>query len=92
MIKQFYDICKQDNALGAWLCLVTSVVLIFVSFFTPPMWIIDGSVIAATGELFAFATLFKLPNLIQSIKDGKEIKLKRGETEVSVKSSKNEED
>lgn len=32
--------------------------LIIVSFFTPPMFIIDGSVIAAVGEIFAFVSLF----------------------------------
>lgn len=37
---------------------VGAVVLLFVAFFTPPPYMIDSSVIAAVGEIFAFATLF----------------------------------
>ena len=32
--------------------------LLLASFFTPPHFIIDASVIAAVGEIFAFAALF----------------------------------
>lgn len=35
-----------------------SAALLVGSFFTPPMWKIDGSVIAGTGVLFAYAALF----------------------------------
>lgn len=43
-----------------WICLVVSVLLMVGSFFVPPMGIIDGSVLAAVGELFAFASLAAL--------------------------------
>lgn len=85
-MKEFIDICREDGAMGGWICLLTSIVLLIVSFFTPPMWIIDASVLAGVGELFGFATLFKLPNMIQSIRDGKSVKLSKGDTSIEVTS------
>ena len=36
---------------------VAAVSLLFIAFFTPPPYEIDSSVIAAVGEIFAFAAL-----------------------------------
>ena len=44
---------------------MVSVGLIVASFLTPPMWIIDGSVLAATGELFGFAALAEVAAAIE---------------------------
>ena len=41
-----------------WVSLVLSAVLVVVSFVVPPRGIIDGSVLAAVGEIFAFPTLY----------------------------------
>lgn len=43
-----------------WVFLITllvSVGLIVTSFFIPPLAVVDGSVLASVGELFAFAAL-----------------------------------
>lgn len=40
-----------------WVTFGVSAALIVVGFIIPPTGIIDGSVLTAVGELFAFATL-----------------------------------
>jgi uncharacterized Tic20 family protein len=62
-----------------------AVVLIIAGFFVPPMGIIDGSVIKAVGELFAFAALFEIPHCIIIAKD-KNISIKHNNTEVKIDS------
>lgn len=89
--KEFWEICKQDGACAGWITLITSAFLLVTSLFIPPKGVIDSSVIAAVGELFAFATLFKLPNIIQSIADGKSLTVSHGNTTVTV-ASRDEED
>ena len=89
--KEFYKICKADGAIAGWLTLLTSVFLIITSLFIPPRGHIDPSVLQAVGELFAFATLFKLPNIIQSIADGKALTIQHGSTTVTVASRDEEE-
>lgn len=83
-IMSFLEICAKDGAITGWICLIISLGLLVGSFFCPPMGIIDGSVLAAVGEIFAFATLFKLPNIIESIKDGKSITISHGDTSLSI--------
>lgn len=83
-IKEYWNICKADGAVGGWICLLTSAFLLVASLFIPPQGIIDSSVIAGVGELLGFAALFKLPNIIQSINDGKSITLSHGNTTVTV--------
>lgn len=83
-IKDFLQICKEDGALGAWVCLIISVVLIIGGAITPPPFILDSSILFAVGELFAWGVLFKLPNMIKSIRDGSKVSLKKGDFEVSV--------
>lgn len=90
-MKKFFEICVRDGAVSGWFCLLTTIVLLVASFILPPMGNIDSSVLAGAGELFAFATLFQIPNIIKSIKDGKSISLKHGATEVTV-SSDNDKD
>lgn len=90
-IKEFYNICKEDGALGGWTMLIFSMFLVVVSFVLPPLGIIDGSVLLAVAEINTFyVIIFKLPNLIQSVKDGKALKLKYGDAEVEVSSNKEE--
>ena len=90
-VKEFYNICKADGAIAGWVSLLTSVFLIVTSFFIPPKGQIDPSVLQAVGELFAFAALFKLPNIIQSIADGKALTIQHGSTSVTVSSKEGEE-
>lgn len=89
--KKILDIMVKDGALTGWLALLTSIALLVTSFIIPPTGQIDPSVLQGVGELFAFATLFKLPNIIQSIKDGKSLSVKHGSTEVTLTSEKEDE-
>lgn len=52
------------------------------SFFTPPRWVIDASVIAFAGEIFAFTSLFFA---WESVDRGIDAKITHGGTEVDLK-------
>lgn len=58
-----------------------SVFLIVASFFVPPMGVIDGSVLASVGELFAFAALFKIG---EAIERGMDAKVTHRDTTIEV--------
>ena len=58
-----------------------AVALGITSFFTPPSWVIDGSVIAFTGEIFAFASLFFA---WESVDRGIDAKITHGGTEIEL--------
>lgn len=58
-----------------------SVLLIIGGFLCPPMGEIDGSVLTAVGELFAFATLW---NATVAVCKGKGVNFRHGNTEVSI--------
>lgn len=85
-VKKFWEIAKADGAIGGWITLLTSVFLLITSLFLPPKGQIDPSVLQGVAELGFFATLFKLPQIIQSIADGKSLTLQHGETSVTVTS------
>ena len=85
-IKEFYKICKDCGAVGAWLCLLTTIFLFIGAALTPPKFIIDASILGAAGILFAFATLWKAPAIIMSIQEGKSLTLSHGDTSITVSS------
>ena len=58
-----------------------SIFLLIFSFFTPPKFIIDQSVIIACSELWAFAALGVA---VHAVHRGSDIHVKRGETEMTV--------
>lgn len=64
-----------------FICLVVSIILIVTSFLTPPKWIIDGSTLAATGELFGFAALAEV---VAAIERGKNAKITKGSTSITI--------
>ena len=62
---------------------ILSVAFIIGGFFSPPIGVIDGSVLSAVGLLLMFATIDTVPD---AIKAGKSIKLQRGDTSIEVNS------
>ena len=58
-----------------------SVVLMVGGFFTPPMGVIDGSVLTASGELLMFPTLLYT---FRAIELGLNVKLQKGETSIEI--------
>lgn len=58
-----------------------AVILIVASWFVPPMGIIDGSVLAAVGEIFGFASL---GTVIKAIDKGIDATITKGDTSMTI--------
>lgn len=86
-MKQFYIKYCLHNL---WFHLLTlfSVILITISFFTPPQGVIDGSVLAALGELFAFGSL---GTVIKAIDKGTGATIRHNSTELEIKNEEDQE-
>lgn len=91
-VKKFWEICRNTNAIGGWMSLLTTIFLFVGAALCPPRFIIDSSILAAGGILFAFGTLWKLPEIIASIEEGKSIKLSGHGVDLTVTSKKEEEE
>ena len=72
-----------------YLTFAISLLLIIGGFLLPPMGIIDGSVLTAVGELLMFGVLAQLPDIIDAAKNGKSIKVTKGDFTAEVSSSEN---
>ena len=83
--KEFIYNSAKNKLLSDWVILLFSIGLFVTSFFLPPKGVIDASVIAAVGETgILYILIFKLTDMIQSIKDGKYIKVKHNDTSIEV--------
>ena len=69
-----------------YLTLAISLLLIIGGFLLPPMGIIDGSVLTAVGELLMFGVLAQVPTLIDAAKNGKSVKISKGDFTAEVTS------
>ena len=72
-----------------YVTLAVSLLLITGGFLLPPMGIIDSSVLTAVGELLMFGVMAQVPHLIEAAKNGKSIKVTRGNSSIEVSSSEN---
>ena len=70
-----------------YLTFAISLLLIIGGFMLPPMGIIDGSVLTAVGELLMFGVLAQLPDIIDAAKNGKSIKVTKGDFTAEVTSA-----
>lgn len=86
-MKKFYRNFLQNN-LYFWVFSGLAAVLIVASWFVPPMAVIDGSVLAATGEIFGFTALGAV---VHAIDTGKTATIQHGNTTVTVKDIDGEE-
>jgi hypothetical protein len=68
-------------------CVVISAGLIITSFFVPPLAVIDGSVLAAVGELFAFAALGEVGAAIEK---GHSASITHNNTTIEIKQPEEE--
>ena len=64
-----------------WVLMIASLALIIASWFVPPMSVIDGSVLAAVGELAGFAAL---GTVIKAMDMGVDARVRHRDTEVTV--------
>lgn len=71
----------KHSSIWFYLTTITSILLIILGFIVPPTGVIDGSVLTAVGELFAFAALGQVPTLI---KRGADVTLQHGETSLTL--------
>ena len=85
---------KTDGTRSFWLSRLTFIICFFVSvglivggFFVPPMGIIDGSVLTATGELLLFPTLLYA---FRALELGYKVKFQKGETTIELHKQENE--
>ena len=80
-MKRIFDSFSRIDRISFYVCLSVSIFLLVFSFFTPPKFIIDKSVIIACSELWAFAALAVA---IYGVHKGTDVHVKRGETEVTL--------
>lgn len=86
MARKFFNSYIAHN-LWFYIFSVVAVGLLIASFIVPPTGVIDSSVLAATGETFAFAALGAV---IKAIDKGVDAKVQRGNTTLVVGDLNNE--
>lgn len=86
MARKFFNSYIVHN-LWFYIFSVVAVGLLIASFIVPPTGVIDPSVLAATGEIFAFAALGAV---IKAIDKGVDAKVQRGNTTLVVGDLNNE--
>lgn len=79
-MRRFYEKYCLKNV-GFHILTFIAIALIIASWFVPPMGIIDGSVLAATGEIFAFAAL---GTVIKAIDKGVDATITKGDTSMTI--------
>ena len=73
--------------------MITSIVLVVVSFFIPPYAVVDSSVLAATGELMGGVTLMEFVlNIPKYLEAGIKAKVTHGNTTIAVAADEVKED
>ena len=69
------------------LTVLVSIGLIVTSFFVPPLAVIDGSVLAAVGELFGFAALAEVA---WAVEKGHSATISHNNTTIEIKQQEEE--
>ena len=82
-------ILKETWLTNIWMRIlsISSILLIIASFFVPPLGIIDGSVLAAVGELEGLGVLWIV---LRAVEKGTGASFKKGDVEVDIKEKENE--
>ena len=73
-----------------YVSLILSILLLVGGFLSPPLGIIDSSVLSAVGLLLAFATLAQLPQLLAATTQGRTFRLTKGDLTAEVTSNSGE--
>ena len=84
-------ILKETWESNIWLRILTisSILLIIASFFVPPLGILDGSVLAAVGELEGLGVLWIV---MRAVEKGIGASFKKGDVEVDIKEKEKEDE
>ena len=77
------EILKVTWESNIWMRILTisSILLIIASFFVPPLGVLDGSVLAAVGELEALGVLWIV---LRAVEKGTGASFKKGDVEVDI--------
>ena len=77
------EILKVTWESNIWLRILTisSILLIISSFFVPPLGVLDGSVLAAVGELEGLGVLWIV---LRAVEKGTGASFKKGDVEVDI--------
>lgn len=78
-----FEVIKDVATNNIWFKILTvsAIALIAASWFVPPMAVIDGSILAATGELLAFGALWVV---VKAIDKGTPATMTHGGTTITV--------
>ena len=79
-LKELQKGCTKAKIAAAVLSFI-AVGLIVASFFIPPQGVVDSSVLAAVGEIFAFAAMFAV---WEAVDKGIDAKIVHGNTTISI--------
>ena len=84
------EILKVTWLTNIWLRIlsISSILLIIASFFVPPLGVIDGSILAAVGELEALGVLWIV---LRAVEKGTAASFKKGDVEVDIKEKEDKE-
>ena len=76
-------ILKETWESNIWMRILTisSILLIIASFFVPPVGVLDGSVLAAVGELEGLGVLWIV---MRAVEKGTGASFKKGDVEVDI--------
>ena len=82
-------ILKETWESNIWMRIlsISSILLIIASFFVPPLGVIDGSILAAVGELEALGVLWIV---MRAVEKGTGASFKKGDVEVDIKEKEDE--
>ena len=82
------EILKETWESNIWLRVlsISSILLIIASFFVPPLGIIDGSILAAVGELEGLCVLWIV---LRAVEKGTAASFKKGDVEVDILEKEN---
>ena len=79
-MKEILKVAWESNI---WLRIlsISSILLIIASFFVPPLGVLDGSVLAAVGELEGLGVLWIV---LRAVEKGTGASFKKGDVEVDI--------
>lgn len=80
-MRKLFSKMKNFEKVVFWIGLLSSIILLTVSFCLPPTGAIDPSVLAAVGEIFAYVTLSVV---IVSLGRGTDVTLHKGDIDITL--------
>lgn len=80
-MRKLFSKMKNFEKVVFWIGLLSSIILLTVSFCLPPTGAIDPSVLAAVGEIFAYVTLSVV---IVALGRGTDVNFHKGDIDITL--------